>query len=382
MPNVRDDFIEVIMQDLYIGLMSGTSADGIDAALVDFSQAHPYIIATHYTPYSNDVRQKILALCQQGENEIHRLGELDIQLGKAFADAVNTLLNKESITPDTIKAIGSHGQTIRHSPQQPLRFTLQIADPNTIAAETGITTVADFRRKDIAHGGQGAPLVPAFHQHVFASENMHRAIVNIGGIANVTLLPQHNPNPVTGFDIGPGNVLMDAWINLHQQKNRDENGAWAASGKIHSKLLQLFLNDNYFQLSAPKSTGREYFNLAWLRKCLHAIDEEITDNDVQATLTELTARSIVETIRQHLSAGEILICGGGAHNTYLMSRIQALAQPEFTVATTQKYGLNPDWIEAMAFAWLARQTLHRLPGNIPQVTGATRAAVLGGIYYS
>lgn len=370
------------MKDLYIGLMSGTSVDGIDAALVDFSQTQPQVIATHYTPYDHDLRKKILALCQQGDNEIYRLGELDVHLGKKFAHAANALLIKASVAPQDIKAIGSHGQNIRHAPHNFHGFTLQIADPNTIAAETGITTVADFRRKDIAHGGQGAPLVPAFHQQILAAENQHRAIVNIGGISNVTLLPQDNPHPVTGFDLGPGNALLDEWINLHQQKTHDEKGAWGAQGKVDSDLLNLLLSDKYFTLPPPKSTGREYFNLSWLENHLKSLGRNVTPVDVQTTLVELTAQTIIHPVRQQLSSGEILVCGGGAHNAYLMSRLQTLADSQFTVDSTQKYGVDPDWVEAMAFAWLARQTMNKLPGNLPSVTGARCAAILGGIYFN
>lgn len=363
------------MKDLYIGLMSGTSVDGIDAALVDFSQTQPQLIATHYTPYSNELREKILALCRPGENEINRLGELDVELGKEFALATHTLLQKASASPQDIKAIGSHGQNIRHSPHGLHPFTLQIADPNTIAAETGITTVADFRRKDVAHGGQGAPLVPAFHQYILSDENKNRAVVNIGGISNVTLLPQ-----VIGFDLGPGNALMDEWINLHQKKNHDENGDWAAQGKVDVDLLNSLLADKYFLLPPPKSTGREYFNLAWLNQHLKSLAKNIPAVNVQATLAELTAQCIISQIQKNLSSGEILVCGGGVRNIYLMSRLQALAHPHFTLDSTQKYGLHPDWIEAMAFAWLARQTMNKLPGNNPNVTGAKCSAVLGGIY--
>lgn len=371
------------MQDLYIGLMSGTSADGIDTALVDFNSARPSLIATHYTPYPTSLRQQILALCQQGPNEIERLGELDILLAKAFAQAVNELLMTQSLQPQHIKAIGSHGQTVRHSPHSPQRFTLQIADPNTIAAETGITTIADFRRKDIAHGGQGAPLVPAFHQFLFAAQGApHRAIVNIGGISNVTLLPQASPGPIIGFDLGPGNVLMDAWIGLHLQKNHDDNGEWAAQGVVQPALLKALLDDTFFKQPPPKSTGREYFNLAWLNHRLHQIEQKFSTVDIQATLAELTAYCIITPLRDHIPSGEILICGGGVHNAFLMSRLQTLAKPHFTVSSTEKYGANPDWIEAMAFAWLARQTLTKQPGNLPTVTGAKRAAILGGIYYA
>jgi anhydro-N-acetylmuramic acid kinase len=345
--------------------------------LVDFAPAQPCVIGTHYTPYEPSLRQEILALCEQSDNEIQRLGELDATLGKAFAQAANQLLAKQTIAASEVKAIGSHGQTIRHSPQ---RFTLQIGDPSTIAAETGITTVADFRRKDMACGGHGAPLVPAFHQQVLASNSMNRIIVNIGGIANVTLLPQASSAPVTGFDTGPGNVLLDAWIHAHQQVAHDRHGAWSAQGKVVTMLLEKMLADKYFHLSPPKSTGREYFNLDWVRRFLVSMHREIAPVDVQTTLVELTARSIVAALPSW-SGGEILVCGGGAHNNFLMQRLTELAQPRFTVASTQQHGMDPDWMEAVAFAWLARQTLNRQPGNLPSVTGAERATVLGGVYY-
>lgn len=367
------------MSDLYIGLMSGTSVDGIDAALVDFSAPYPQLLATLYTPYSESVRKQILDLCQPDHNEIERMGECDHLLGKLFAQTVQALLDKAKKTPTEIKAIGSHGQTIRHQPSLAARFTLQIGDPNIISAETGITTIADFRRRDMAHGGQGAPLVPAFHQQIFSSTTKDRAIINIGGIANVTLLPKTNSSLV-GFDIGPGNTLLDTWINQYEQKAHDVNGDWAKTGTLHDELLQSLLNDPFFRLPPPKSTGREYFNLVWLENYLKTISHDISPADIQNTLTELTAKSIVSTVHQHLSEGELLICGGGAHNTYLMSRLQSLASPQFSVKSTETYGLHPDWIEAMAFAWLAKQTLGRKPGNLPSVTGANAAAILGGIY--
>lgn len=370
------------MNDLYIGLMSGTSADGIDATLVDFSQQQPVVIATHYMPYPELLREQIFALSKSGHDEIQRLGELDIIIGKQFAHATNQLLEKHSISPQSITAIGSHGQNIRHHPHPPYRFTMQIGDPNVIAAETGITTVADFRRKDIAYGGQGAPLVPAFHQHIFSSETMNRVIVNIGGIANITLLPKKNPGPIIGFDTGPGNTLLDAWIYMHQKESHDKNGAWAQQGNIHLRLLVSLLADNYFQLPPPKSTGREHFNLSWLQKYLNAQGKEIAPVDIQATLVELTARSILIGIRKYVTEGEILVCGGGIHNDFLMSRLKELTKANFVVESTQKYGVAPEWVEAMAFAWLARQTLNRQPGNLPSVTGAKQAAVLGGVYYA
>lgn len=368
--------------ELYIGLMSGTSADGIDAALVDFSQSRPTMLETHYTPYPQPLREKILGLCHEGEDEINRMGELDILLGTEFAKAANNLLKKQSLSPTLIQGIGSHGQTIRHYPEKPYRFTLQIADPNTIAALTGITTVADFRRKDLAFGGQGAPLVPAFHQYMFANDRTNRAIVNIGGIANVTLLPSsQKDSSLIGFDTGPGNVLLDAWIHTHKKETHDKNGAWAAQGASLPTLLKKLLSDNYFQMPAPKSTGREYFNLSWLLQHIKSLEHPVAPADVQATLVELTAQSILAAVQKYFQKGELLICGGGASNDFLMKRLNELAKPGFTISTTEKYGLHPDWIEAMAFAWLARQTLNKQPGNIPSVTGASQAAVLGGIYY-
>ena len=364
--------------ELYIGLMSGTSADGIDAALVDFSQPRLNVIATYYMPYEPALRKQIHALCAEGKNEIERLGQMDVILGNAFAQAATQLLYNQSINPSAITAIGSHGQTIRHDSSAATNpFTLQIGDPNTIAAKTGITTVADFRRKDVAIGGHGAPLVPAFHQILFSSPTTDRAIVNIGGIANITILPKNTSTNVIGFDTGPGNVLLDEWIRLHHDTRHDTNGDWGATGKVIPELLAQMLAEPYFQLSAPKSTGRELFNINWLKKQLRSQ----TPEDVQATLVELTAQSIIDAIKKYLPAGEILVCGGGAHNHFLMQRLAALAKPAFSVDSTNTYGLSPDWVEAVAFAWLAKQTVHRQPGNLPSVTGAARPAILGGIYY-
>lgn len=365
------------MPDLYIGLMSGTSADGIDAALVDFSTTPAKLVATHYTPYDKQLKQTILALAQPGQDEINRLGHLDATLGQAFAQATQALLKAAELSPDQIQGIGSHGQTVRHLPGV---FSLQIGDPNIIAAKTGITTIADFRRKDIALGGQGAPLVPAFHREVLGSAKHHRAVVNIGGMANVSLLPA-NSDDVLGFDTGPGNVLLDAWIGQHQQQTHDENGAWGKQGRVNPDLLAALLADPYFQLPAPKSTGREYFNLDWLNAALtpHA---KLAPADVQATLTCLTAQTIVDAITAHFSEGDILVCGGGAYNDYLMETLTGLAAPQLSVSTTTDHGIPANWMEAMAFAWLAKQTLNQQAGNLPSVTGASRLAVLGGVYTS
>lgn len=369
------------MDNLYIGLMSGTSADGIDAALVDFKRERPHLIDYFYEPYPEAIRSEILALSLAGKNEIERLSVLDHLLGKAYAQTVNQLLQKTKMHPHEIKAIGSHGQTIRHAPNHQSKFTLQIGDPNIIAALTSITTVADFRRKDMALGGQGAPLVPAFHHHVLQPTKSDRAIVNIGGIANVTILKKDKPDEVIGFDTGPGNALMDAWIHEHLNKHYDDGGCFASQGTINHDLLKEMLNDNYFCRSYPKSTGREYFNLSWLKQITRKHLEKLAACDVQSTLLELTAQSIIFSIRKILSDGEILICGGGAKNNYLLERLSELGKPNFAVKTTAAYGIPPDWMEAMAFAWLALRTINKQTGNLASVTGAKYNSILGAIYY-
>jgi anhydro-N-acetylmuramic acid kinase len=366
----------IFMHELYIGLMSGTSLDGIDAAVVDFNQEQPILVAKHYVPYTADFRQRLLDLCQPGEDEVNRLGELDCLLGKQFALAINTMLQQNEIRPENIRAIGSHGQSIRHHPQR--GFTLQIGDPNVIAAETGITTIADFRRRDIALGGQGAPLVPAFHQAVFSHPHVNRVIVNIGGIANITLLPADQTQPVLGFDTGPGNTLLDAWAGRHLKQPRDDKGLLASQGNLQPNLLNTLLDDSFFKLTAPKSTGREYFNLEWLESKLSLA---VQPADVQTTLVELTAQSILAAIKLYFSSAEIFICGGGIHNVFLMERLRDLAK-NYLIESTEKLGIPPDWIEAVAFAWLAKQTLAHNPGNLKSVTGAKRASILGGIYFA
>lgn len=365
------------MNDLYIGLMSGTSVDGIDAVLIDFNGPFPEVLATHYNKFTPKFKEAIVDLCQSGMHEINRMAELDNLLAKQFAKSVKTLLKQQALTPKHIQAIGCHGQTIRHYPHQ--SFTLQIGDPNIIAAETGITTIADFRRRDLALGGQGAPLVPAFHAAIFKNHAINRAIVNIGGIANVTILAASSNLPIKGFDIGPGNTLLDAWVYKHLKQDFDAEGNWARSGTIDQNLLARLLADPFFKLLPPKSTGREYFNLNWLEKQLLP---SIKPQDVQATLTELTAISIVTAVREHFHKGEIYVCGGGAQNTALMQNLRRLAGQHYLIESTEKVGIHPHWVEAAAFAWLAKQTLSRLPGNIPEVTGAKAATILGGIYFA
>ncbi|GAB1262644.1 anhydro-N-acetylmuramic acid kinase [Aurantivibrio plasticivorans] len=367
--------------DYYVGLMSGTSADGIDAVAVDFSGDHPSIVATHSHTIPDEIQQVIYRLMRPGDSEIDLLGQLDQQLATLFADAALSVIDKAGLSSNQITAIGSHGQTIRHRPlgQVPHPFTLQIADPSVIAFNTGITTVADFRRKDMAAGGQGAPLAPAIHNAVFRHPDIERFIVNIGGISNITHL--HRTADVIGFDTGPGNGLMNEWIKKHQALEYDDNGRWSASGTPQPQLLRELLLHPYFLQPAPKSTGREEFTLDWVESVLSSFSE-IPANDVQATLRELTTQSIAEHIQSqaHTSRYEVYICGGGAHNGALMGSLQAKLNPN-AVSSTEDLGLHPDWVEGVCFAWLARQTLNRRHGNIATVTGARHDVVLGGVYY-
>ncbi|GAB4509344.1 MAG: anhydro-N-acetylmuramic acid kinase [Sulfuricaulis sp.] len=365
----------------YIGLMSGTSVDGIDAALVSLSAgSRPALVSTHAHPIPATTRRDIQSLMRDGPNEIERLGELGMALGELFAEAANAVIKKAGLTSKDIRAIGSHGQTLRHRPHATHPFTLQIGNPSMIAERTGITTVADFRARDMAAGGQGAPMVPAFHQQMFHSPQRNRAIINIGGIANVTWLPADASQPVMGFDTGPGNTLLDQWINHHHTHAHDEAGQWAASGRASKELLGELLADPYFTASPPKSTGREHFNMEWLQGHLKKLAATSAAADVQATLVQLTAQSIAQAIRAFLpQTQEAYVCGGGAHNRELMSALAANLSG-MPVATTDSLGMSPDWVEAAAFAWLAHQALEKHPGNLPSVTGAKRAVILGGIY--
>ena len=365
-------------EPLFIGLISGTSLDGIDAVLVDFSGGEPQLACALHTPYAPSLLRELLAICQTGENEIDRLGELDRRIALAFAESVRALLVKAGVEASRIAAIGSHGQTIRHRPTAKYPFSLQIGDPNTLAEETGITTVGDFRRRDIAAGGEGAPLVPAFHQAVFQSSETPRVALNLGGIANITCLPPLNLGNVVGYDTGPANTLLDGWIRRHGGQAFDDQGAWARQGEVDEPLLQRLLADPYFTLAPPKSTGTEYFNLAWLDTLLPT--DPIAPEDVQRTLVELTACTVADAIESEgFEGAEILVCGGGAHNRLLLDRL-AQRLPKAAIASTESRGLDPDWVEAIAFAWLAKRTLAGLSGNLPSVTGARRAVPLGAIY--
>ena len=365
--------------NLYIGLMSGTSMDAIDAALVSITSSGIKLLESQTVAIPGPVRSDILALNKSGDNEIERMMVLDNRLGHLFADAVMQLLEKASQTADNITAIGSHGQTLRHRPDGGDGNTLQVGNANIIAEKTGITVITDFRRRDMAAGGQGAPLVPAFHSAVFHDNKANRVIVNIGGIANITVLPKNNNEPVTGYDSGPGNLLMDTWIKQHHNQSMDAHGQWAASGKADESLVSALLDDAYFRQAAPKSTGRDYFNSHWLEQHLQPY-QGLAAEDVQASLCELTAISIADAIGQSgADEHEIYICGGGGHNTFLISRLQQ-HMPQQAVTTTSALGLDPDWVEATAFAWLAKQSLSQQAGNLPAVTGATHAVILGGIY--
>lgn len=366
-------------EPLYVGLMSGTSLDGIDAVLTSFSSRRTELRGHGYTPLPQNIRDELRSLSSPGDNEIDRCGDLDARLGELFAQSVLKLLDDAGVEPSRVHAIGSHGQTVRHRPDTSHPFTLQIGDPNRIAWHTGITTVADFRRKDIAAGGQGAPLVPPFHEYLFRSSRENRAILNIGGIANVTLLAADGDRPVVGFDTGPGNNLMDGWCRQHRNQSFDANGDWAADGSINDTLLNQMLEDEYFRLPAPKSSGPEYFNSVWL-------DSYLTDRtdkplDIQATLAALTAKSAAQEILRSMDkCARVLVCGGGAHNRFLMELLQEYL-PATVIESTVQHGLDPDLVEATAFAWLAYRTMQRQPGNLPSVTGASEPRILGGIYY-
>jgi anhydro-N-acetylmuramic acid kinase len=365
----------------YVGLMSGTSIDGIDCALIRCG-AGIELEATLGFPIPEGTRDAIATISHSGPDEIERLGRLDRELGELFAQACLALLRQAAIEPDEVRAIGSHGQTIRHRPpsagELPERaFTLQIADPNTIAEITGIATVADFRRRDMAAGGEGAPLAPAFHAAAFARADVTRAIVNIGGIANVSILRGEVLH--SGFDTGPGNTLLDQWIAGHRGQAYDEQGQWAAQGCTSQPLLDRLLQHPFFSLQGPRSTGKEDFNLPWLLQSMAALAEPAAA-DVQSTLADLTAESIARGIRSSgVRVDETYVCGGGAHNKELLRRLQARL-PASTVDTTARLGIDPDWVEAATFGWLAHRTLEGLAGNAPAVTGARAPRILGGIY--
>ena len=364
------------MPDLYIGLMSGTSMDGIDAALVSFGDGSVNIVATHEHSYPEALRaQLIAARSDESLRSCDDAADLHQRVGECFRDAANALLAQAGTDPSTVAAIGSHGQTLRHAPDAIPPYSLQVGDPEIIARGTGIETVADFRRADIEAGGQGAPLAPAFHEWLFRTPGQQRVVLNIGGIANITVL-HGDDTATTGFDTGPGNTLMDVWANEHIGKPYDADGEWAAAGEVSQELLKRMLADPYFVLPPPKSTGFEYFNREWLEAIGVTQYEPAA---VQATLSQLTADSIATSIRSAApDLTDVLVCGGGVRNQDLMTRLARSLDTQ--VASTATVGLDPDWVEAVAFAWLAMRTLAELPGNLPSVTGARAATILGSVH--
>jgi anhydro-N-acetylmuramic acid kinase len=359
---------------LFIGLMSGTSLDGVDAVLLETAAQGYRVSHSHFNPFNTEIRQQLLDLHHSGSNELERVAVTANKLSHLYADTVLQLLIKAGINSTAIQAIGCHGQTIRHRPE--IGFTLQIGNPALLAELTEITVVADFRSRDIAAGGQGAPLVPAFHQSVFQHPSIHRVVINIGGIANLTNLPV-NGQPVSGFDSGPGNMLMDAWIEKIRKQAYDKDGLWAAEGRVIEPLLQELLAEPFFELCPPKSTGRDLFSLAWL---MSKISANYTDADIQRTLLELTARTIANAVQRYCAnVEEIYLCGGGAYNNTLVSRLRELLQP-VKIALSDELGINVNHVESAAFAWLAQQCLLHNPGNLPAVTGAKGPRILGAIY--
>lgn len=363
---------------IYLGLMSGTSIDSIDAAAMTFSEGKLQLLGTHAEPIPAHLKQQIIDLCQPGRDSVQLLCETDSQLGELFAQAALALMHTENIQHEQIAAIGSHGQTVRHSPPAPgaTAFTQQIGDPNIIAARTGCSVVADFRRKDMALGGHGAPLVPAFHKTLFSGTKLNRVIANIGGISNITMLPIDGS--CYGFDTGPGNLLLDAWCDNHTGNSFDDRGSWGATGQVCHDLLNQLMAHPFISQAAPKSTGREMFNLAWLEQQLS--DFNLTAVDVQATLVSFTAQSLTGAIKKlNQPVDEVYICGGGVFNDELVAQLQT-ALGSTPLHSTQRLGLDPTWVEACAFGWLAHQRINNLPGNLPSVTGASREAVLGALY--
>lgn len=364
------------MSNLFVGLMSGTSMDGIDAALVEFDGTAVNLINTTSHRYPAELREQLSTAIQVPlDQDIKNVEDLDHAVGRVFADAALALLENANVEPAQVVAIGSHGQTLRHQPKADPPFSLQIGDAQGIADATGVQTVADFRSADIAAGGEGAPLAPYFHEWLLRLPDQTRCVLNIGGVANITVLA--NDQDTIGFDTGPGNSLMDAWTQKHRAEPFDRDGRWAATGNVDDDLLLQFMSDPYFAFAPPKSTGFEYFNLSWIEG--HHI-VVIEPADVQATLCQLTANSVADAIQDYAPAtSELLICGGGVHNPVLLREIEARL-PDVAVDSTASAGLDPDWVEAAAFAWLAKRHLENLPGNLPSVTGASRAVVLGQLF--
>ncbi len=367
---------------IYIGVISGTSMDAVDCALVDFNGGKPAQLDFINTEIPDDLRQKLLYLCEDHNNQIPLLGETDVEFARLLALSVNQILEINGLKPSQIAAVGSHGQTIRHMPHQNVSnypFTIQIGDPNTIAELTKITTVADFRRRDLAAGGQGAPIVPAFHRKIFSSAENDRVIINIGGMSNITVLKK--TGEISGHDTGPGNVLMDLWVQQHLGHPYDKDGSWASTGKVDEDLLSSLLDEPYFKLPPPKSTGRELFNQHWLNSKLAELNQAIAPEKVQATLLALTVQTIKNAIQKELNKGQIIVCGGGAYNSALMQEL-AQSLPSFEVMPSSRLGVMEDSMEAVAFAWLAKQTLSEQPVDFTDITGSAHPVIAGGVYFA
>jgi anhydro-N-acetylmuramic acid kinase len=367
------------MSDLFIGLMSGTSLDGVDGVLVDFSGARPVVLTHSNLAFSPALKAELLSLNEAGNNELHRAALAANALVRRYAEVVTELLNKAELPASAVKAIGAHGQTVRHRPQafDGTGYTLQLNNPSLLAELTGIDVVADFRSRDLAAGGQGAPLVVAFHQTLFAKPGQTLSVLNIGGISNLSVLGDQAA--AIGFDCGPGNALLDFWCHQHTGMAFDEGGAWAASGQVMAPLLAALLDEAFFKQAPPKSTGRDLFNPAWLAAKLNSFSSARAA-DVQATLSELTAAVCANSLIEHgRNSRELIVCGGGSLNTHLMRRLQARL-PQLQVRSSQDHGLPPLQVEATAFAWLAHKAMQRQTGSLPSVTGASGARVLGGVY--
>lgn len=367
---------------IYVGVMSGTSLDGIDVVITEFYPNNLNLIAADSLPFDPALKKDILSIIKGTNTHLSLLGQVDVALGYAYSDAINQVIEASPIQPDDIRAIGCHGQTVYHEPNARYPFSMQIGNGNVIAEKTGITTVCDFRQRDMVVGGQGAPLVPAFHHNLFYNGDINRVIVNIGGISNISIIPANSERKMTGFDTGPGNGLMDQWYQLHHSGDYDKGGEWASKGQIHQGLYEKMIADPYFSLTAPKSTGREYFNLSWIEQRLSEVNAQISGEDIQRTLLELTAFTLADAIRAYAEdCDEIYICGGGAYNQFLMRQLEKHLSP-LTVMTTLELGLAPDWVEACAFAWLAKRTIEHKTGNYPAVTGASHPTILGAVYYA
>lgn len=369
------------MPDLYVGVMSGTSLDGVDVVLVELDDNGCVVHAAATTPYPPGLRSKLSALVRLPRSTLLELGTLNVEVGEFCADCIIRLIDDSAFEARQIAAVGLSGHTAFHQPEQPQAFTLQLGNPNTVAAMTAMTVVADIRGMDVALGGQGAPMVAPFHAWRFADAAETRVVVNIGGIANLTCLDPRRD--ITGFDSGPGNALMNAWCEIHQGESYDRNGEWAASGEADSALLAQMLSDPYFTKKTPKSTGLEHFNVAWLKNAISTIGRRLSPADVQATLLDLTVQTVSEAlIGSAPDARRAILCGGGAYNGALVARLRSLLHVNgIALELTSVYGIEPEWVEAAAFAWLARRRLKTLTGNAPSVTGARQAAVLGGVYW-